>query len=368
MFRTKRIIYVQDYKEMNKHIMYCRKNRLEAPTEEWAAKQRIPKLYYTFDIKYTRIILRYAGNGNPYTEYIFQLDGSKKAQQMNGLIAYNLLQRLSHKGVDDLTGNWEYYDKQTDEWSVGHIAGLIWFNPKYDGQRIEGCIEYDINNSYSYAMLGDIPNTKKKPRLKNYVGKGEIGFRLDKRGFTDDIFLYAIFEEGKYADYIFEAIPSPFATFVKYYYERRKNAKSDKEKEKIKQILNYSIGYLARKNPFLHSTILSRARYRIEDLIDLNTTLYSNTDSLVSMVRRPDIEEMLGHEVGQFKINHTGSFAYNGSGYQWNKELPSIRGKSKEWFKQAYPNGFDILNDQLPFIEANKYYYDREEGIIKCQK
>ena len=73
------------------------------------------------------------------------------------------------------------------------------------------------------------------------------------------------------------------------------------EQEKMKQILNYSIGYIRRKNPFVHSCILSRARYYIEDLIDENT-LYSNTDSIVSLGRRVDLDKKLGHNIGDFKI------------------------------------------------------------------
>ena len=80
--------------------------------------------------------------------------------------------------------------------------------------------------------------------------------------------------------------------------------------------------------------------------------------------RRPDIEALVGPEIGQFKIEHKGSFAYNGSGYQWNYESPSIRGRSKEWFKNAYPNGFDILRDEIPFM-ANKYEFNKEKGIIE---
>ena len=368
MFKSKRIVYVKDVREMNKHIQYCKKYRFFAPSEGYVEAQEFKKNYYTLEVKFTRLILRYRHPSLGYAEYIFHLDGSKKQQQVSGLYAFNMLQRLSNKGVDDLTGNWKIYNKK-EGWIYPIMAGLLWFNPKFINQRIENCVEYDVNNAYSFAMLSDIPNTKVKPREHDFVKAGEIGFHVMQRGFTEEMYLYAVFEEGKYADLIFPAIKSPFEKFVKTYYNKRVNAKTKEEKEKIKQILNYAVGYIARKNPFLHSCILSRARYRIEDLIDINTTIYSNTDSIVSMVRREDIESTMTGEIGSFKINHQGSFAYNGSGYQWNKDQPSIRGKSKEWFKNAYPNGFDILVDELPFTEANKYYYDEEEGVIKlCRK
>ena len=365
MFKSKRIIYIRDVKEMNQHIKYCQKYRLYAPSEGWVEAQPFKKNYYTMEILFTKLILRYRRSGFGYAEYIFHLDGSAKQQQVSGLYAFTMLQRLSNKGVDDLTGNWEIYNKNTDTWKYPIMAGLLWFNPKFVNQRIENCVEYDVNNAYSYAMTFDIPNTKVKPRENDFVKKGEIGFRVMQRGFNEEMYLYAVFEEGKYAQFIFPAIKSPFVKFAETYYNKRRNAKTPEEKEKIKQILNYSVGYIARKNPFLHSCILSRARYRIEDLIDLETTIYSNTDSIISMVKREDIESTMTGELGSFKINHQGSFAYTDSGYQWNFEVPSVRGKSKAWFKNAYPNGYDILVDKLPFVEANKYYYDEEEGVIK---
>lgn len=365
MFKSKRIEYILNVKEMNEHLKYCYKNRILAPSEAWANLQRIPKMYYTIDVKYTKIILRYSGNGHLYTEYIFNLDGSEHTQTISGLRAFNLLQRMSNKGVVDLTNNSKYYDKKYEQWKIGFMAGLVWFNPRFNRQRHADCYEYDVNNAYSAAMLQDIPNTKVIPREKDIVHKGEIGFREMQRGLTDEIYLYAVFEEGQHAEYIFPAIESPFKTFVEHYFKKREEAKTKVESEKMKQILNYSIGYIRRKNPFIHSCILSRARYFIEDLVDLNSSLYCNTDSIVSKGKREDLDKLLGHNVGDFKIKHTGNFAYNDSGYQWNNELPSVRGKSKEWFKNAFPNGFDILTDRLPYIEANKYIFNEKEGVIQ---
>lgn len=364
MFKNKRIVYVRDVREMNKHLRYCKNNRLEAPSEEWAKLQRLPSIYYTLEIMYARIILRYGGNGHPYTEYIFYMDGSEHQQAISGMRAFNTLQRMSNRAVIDLTNNPEYYDKSLETWKIGSVAGLIYFNPKLSGHRYENCICYDRRSAYSSAMLEPIPNTNVIPRKFGRVGKNEIGFIQMELGYNEESHFYAVFEEGAYAEYIYPAIESPFVHFVEHYFNKRKKAKGV-EADRIKQTLNYAVGYIRRKNPFIHSCILSRARYYIEKLID-DDTLYSNTDSIVSRVRRPDLDALVGEGVGQFKVEHKGSFAYNASGYQWNNDLPSIRGRSKEWFKNAYPNGFDILTDELPFM-ANKYEYNREKGIIeKC--
>lgn len=367
MFKNKRIIYVDDYREMNKHLLFCQKYRLQAPSEEWVKMQKIKRCYYTLELLFTRVILRYQGQGNLYTEYIFQLDGSEHAQAISGLRTFSLLQRMSNKGVVDLTNNSEWYDKEYDRWKLATIGGLIYFNKKYMNSRYENCIEYDKRSAYAHALIQPIPNTKVLPRRNDRVRKGEIGFRTFSQGYNDENNLYAIFEEGAFAEYIYPEIPSPFVNFANYYFEKRKNAKG-READRVKQILNYSIGYIRRKNPFIHSCILSRARYDIESLIDENT-LYSNTDSLVSLVPRVDLEPRVGDNIGEFRVQHKGSFAYTESGYQWNYDLPSIRGRSKAWFKKAYPNGYDILKDEIPFMEANIYEFDREKGVIvKCQE
>ena len=366
MYRQKKQIYVNSLKEINEHIKYCRKNRILAPSEDWVKLQNLKRCYYTMEVLLTRFIIRYEGNGNRYAEYIFYLDGTIVEEKMSGVRAFNLLQRMSNKAVNDLTENLDYFDLTYDKWKLDTIGGLVWFNPKYSGMRFEHCYEYDENSSYSYAMLQPIPNTKVVPRY-GFLKKGEIGFRTTRRGYSDDECFYAVFKEGELAEYIYPAIESPFKKFVEYYYTKRQKAKTKAEKDKIKEILNYSIGYIRRKDPFLHSCILSRARYYIESFID-DDTLYSNTDAIVSKVRRPDLEQLLGDGIGQFKIAHEGNFAYNGSGYQWNNELPSVRGKSKNWFKNAFPNGFDILTDELPFTEANIFYFDEQEGVIKSVK
>ena len=361
MFKGKKIVYIFDLKEMNKHIEFCLKYRVEAPSEMWAKQQNNPQLYYTLEVKYTRVILRYTYV--TFTEYIFQLDGSEHSQAISGMRAFNILQRMSHKGVPDLTKNELLFDLKYNEWKVGNIGGLIYFNPEHIGERLDDCYEYDMNNAYSWAMEQPIPNTKIMPRMFDKTKKGEIGFRVEQRGLSNDMCLYAVFEPGVYGEYIYQAIDSPFVKFAQHFYKLRKTAVG-REKEKMKQTQNYAIGYIRRKNPFIHSCILSRCRYYIESLVDENT-LYCNTDSIISHGRRPDIDSLIKDEIGGFKIKHTGTFAYNGSGYQWNKEQPSVRGKSKQWFKNAYPNGFDILKDSLPFIEANMYIYNKEKGRIE---
>jgi len=362
-FKSTKIVNVKSAKEFNELLKFCKENRHYSPSDYYSLSQDLPSMYYQIEEKLIKIQLKFSTRAGGYKIYEFHLDGSEERDHTTGMKAFNLLQRMSGKAIIDLRGNSEWYDKDKEEWKLATISGLIWFNPKFNNQRFENCYGYDKNSSYSSAMLGPIPDTSVEPRRNGLVEKGEIGFREMAYGKTDETYLYAVFEKGKYAEWIFPAIESPFKDFVNKYYNAKRDAKDKNERQYYKDILNYSVGYIRRKNPFIHSCILSRARYSIESLIDKDT-LYCNTDSIISKVERKDIEENLGNEVGQFKIEHNESFAYNDSGYQWGFSVPSIRGKSKQWFKNKYPNGFDILKDDLPYTEANKYYYDRKKMRI----
>ena len=126
-----------------------------------------------------------------------------------------------------------------------------------------------------------------------------------------------------------------------------------------KNIMNMAIGYLQRVNPILRTFVLDYANKRVKSFIN-DDTLYCNTDSIVSLTRRFDIEENLGDGLGQWKLEHFGDFAYKGFCYQWNKSIPSYRGVSKSWFKPD----FDILVDELPEC-GNLYFYNQKTNQIE---
>ena len=218
-----------------------------------------------------------------------------------------------------------------------------------------------MNSAFGWAMKQDMPDTSVKPKRNCIPNENEIGMSLTSMGEDENYYLYIIENAQDYqieCDYVFPKIKSPFIHFVDYYYFLKSTAKNKEERQKYKEILNYSVGFIRRKNPFIHSAILSYARTRMIKLIDKNT-IYCNTDSIISAVKRNDLE--IGTNVGQFKIERENKeFAINNSGYQWNYEIPVVRGISKKWFK----NGFDILVDKIPGKECNKYIYDQENEKI----
>ena len=220
---------------------------------------------------------------------------------------------------------------------------ILGYNPKYSGKRVEAW-GYDINSAYASVILDDEwIDTSKKPEAK-MIEEGEVGFDLNCN----------IKREG-YSIWVFKKCPVPDSVkryFRKHYqakkiagnmYKATKHKSYLLEKQKEKDMLNFPIGCLQNKNPWIRAWIVGKTNERIESLID-EDTLFWNTDSIVSKRRRYDIEENLGDELGQWKLEHSGVVAYIGNNYQWNTDIPTYRGVPKSWF----PVGYDLLIHGAP--------------------
>lgn len=319
---------------MNKHLTYVRKYRRiiygPKPAHVPAA------LTAWIEDKAVEFCLTYRW-GNHCKTYVLRKDGGDFIAR-NGQDAYRILN--------------QYYKVPKAKFPTKKqfsASGVLYCDLSKSGTRIPNCVGYDINSAYTWAMTQDMPDTTVKPGMMRKVGKGEIGF-----------FDYEIVGEGHYAHYIYPRIESPFKRFAEVWYAKKKNAASADEKRRAKDVLNCAIGYLQRTNPVLRTAILSYANQRVKSLIDANT-LYCNTDSIVSSVRRPDIEKDLGTGLGQWKIEHTGAFAFNHFTTQWDLNIPTYRGKPKNWF----PKGWDLLKDAAPSTDQNIYEFDKESLRIR---
>ena len=240
---------------------------------------------------------------------------------------------------------------------------LISYNPTYNGQRVEAW-GYDLNSAYAFAMLTEWADFSKEPEIGEIDPEKHIGFRYkgDKIVIQRTGWTMWRFDKAE--------VPEGLKRFVEVYYKRKKDAgelyKSTGDiqhlinKLKAKQTLNFFVGFLQRRNPFIRAWIVCLCNEYIENLID-DDTLFWNTDSIVSKRRRYDLEENLGLEVGQWKLEHTGEVAYLGNNYQWNKDIPTYRGIPKTWF----PADYDILRDGVPVSNNPWVFIPEELKIIK---
>lgn len=331
-FITKSYVSV-DIEEFNKWIKYCEKNKVLVYREKTSEERVSLRAYLVIREVQMELTFKY---GARVQTYITRLDG-EIANKPSGMFAWQQVNKFYKVPRAKFLSKTQHSS-----------SGFLYKNDKYEGQRLKDCIGYDINSSYTWAMIQPMPDTSVEPDIGRKVKKGEVGFDCN----------YNLVFEGHFANLVYPLIESPFKKFAKVWYDRKKNATTPEEKKKAKDVLNASIGYFQRTNPVLRTAILWYANERIKSLID-EDTLYCNTDSIISRTRRPDIEENLGNELGQWKVEHYGDFAFKGYTYQWNLDKPTYRGICKSWFKE----GWDLLKDPIP-VENNIYYFDYEKNQI----
>lgn len=249
---------------------------------------------------------------------------------------------------------WKVPKVEVEDLSATPILG---FNPDYNEQRLDNCYGYDLNSAYSAAMLRGWIDTSKPPQIKRIDPEKEVGFEVDDEG------VLRIKRFG-FCNVVFPKmdVPDGVRRYVLHYYSIKKNAKTKEEKINAKRYLNYIVGFFQRVNPWLRAWVVCSCNEMIEELLDENS-LFWNTDSIVSRVRRPDLEADVGLGIGQWKIEHEGTIAYRGLAYQWNHDKPTYRGVVKSWF----PDDYDILRDDLPKC-GNDWQFNKKTFQLEATK
>lgn len=332
MFSNKKIQYC-DIFTINKHIKYCYKYRELVYREKRTGESFGVKAFIVDRLKHFEISYSYGGVPCTY-KFDKSTGDTEDHQQITGLQAFNVLNRYTKIN--------RIIDKKED--APFSAKPILWNNPKYEGKRVDA-ICYDMNSAYSYAMIQPMPDTSIPPKQK-VIESGEIGFDLDGNRQTSG---YSIF--------VFNLMESPFKKFVEKYYKKKVNAKTRAEKRRAKEYLNFCVGFLQCRDPYTRAQIVGIANDRIKSLIDENT-LYCNTDSIVCLKERDDLE--LGEGIGQWKIEHRDKFAFKGYNYQWGFGFPSIRGKPKTDFTE----GWDLLVDDFPEC-GNIFKFNSIKGEIE---
>lgn len=353
MYKRKNIKLL-NIQEMNNLLTYVSKNYILIKGKSHSFNSR----YAYFEDNQIIFSLTFK-KGATVCTFKCRKDGERALQQIYGQDAFRICkQYIGKNDIFDLRTK-----KEIDIWKKVLVwsdiekkflvttSPILYSNPKYDGKRVKA-YSYDINSSYSNAMLQDMPDMSKLPKMNARICENELGYSII------DGKLICYEEVGKTCDFVFKRIESPFKRFIEVWYNRKKNATSIEEKEKAKEVLNYCVGYYQKVNPFIRSRIISYANKLIEDLIDENTLL-CNTDSIVSLVPRNDLN--IGKDIGQFKQENKGTlFAYKHLEYQWDLKVPSYRHISKKWF----PKGWDILVDPIPTY-GNLVKFNEKTGLLE---
>lgn len=231
-------------------------------------------------------------------------------------------------------------------------------NPKYIGTRTENCYGYDLNSAYPYGMLQDIPDTLQP--LPSGIVKDDNEYSFTDTGSRAKV--------GMYSKYRFVKMESPYKKFVETWYNKKLNASDKASKNEAKFVMNAAIGALQNTNCYIRAAIINNFHKYILDIFYKyrKYILSMNVDSIVSTIRIPELDNNLGPNIGQWKLEHEGCFAIHKNGFsvQWNNDAPAFgAGISKSWFSENY----DILVDDLP--QANNIYdLDFDKKVIKRRK
>lgn len=321
--------------EMNNLLAYCKKKK------KIFLKEGIRNITFyqgcILQPKKTKIvaITEYMGK---IAQYVTYLDGREDPQTITGGQAYLSLKKAWPQ-IPELDSNSKVFD-------IVSATPLIDYNTNYENMRIDAW-GYDLNSAYAAAMLKGWIDASQQPQAKIIDEETEIGFDMDLQ-----------IQRSGYCLFVFKKMPTPpeIVEWVNKYYNIKKTTTDKTEKLKAKQTLNFAVGMLQRKNPWLRAWVVASCNEYISNLLDENS-LFWNTDSIVSRVPRPDLE--IGTEIGQWKVEHEGQVAYRGNVYQWNKDKPTYRGVPKTWFKGDY----DLLVDEKP-TNQNLFYFDSKEICI----
>lgn len=239
--------------------------------------------------------------------------------------------------------------------NVSNLGGYSDHHPDKAG-HYKYAICYDVNKSFFNACNNLMP-TELVDRFRapesNEVGFNSNGIPVIGPSSINCAWVFK-FERHKGLD-----------RYVEIYTKKLLEASQDKVlTNKYKKEINYSIGNLANHNPFLRNMIVWYSNIFVKSKVDDNT-IWSNTDSIISTVRRPDLE--IGTGVGQFKIEHEGSFVQAITGYQWPEENKvTCSGLSQDQIKlyEQRTNKQFILG-QTPNADVNnqflwRYNYEKD--------
>ena len=275
-----------------------------------------------------------------------RLDKDFDGNEKNGAQALSILSRYYKAPIVN--------NKDDAPFSIGITP---YRNRKFIGKRTHNCYGYDLNSAYPFGMLQDLPDTS-KPLEPGKVGKNEYSFTLT--GLRAPV--------GSYSKYRFEIMKSPYTKFIEVWYNKKATASTSAEKNEAKFVMNAAIGALQNHNCFLRSAIINNFHSYINSIFEKYKShiLSTNTDSIVSDIRIPEIEANIGDNIGQWKLEHQGDFAIHPNGYsvQWNKDIPAFgAGIPKAWFTE----GYDLLVDGIPPAN-NKYELDEKNHRIVVRR
>lgn len=343
-FVGKSVINV-DMETFNKILKYAEKARILIQREKFEYE---PVSYFAYfdEHPFTDRITMKGKDGKVHTYFVYKDDRSVErghACPMNVMATFAKYYKIP-----------KIYENKED--APFSATPFLYFNDKhnYSSNIAYG---YDMNSAYTYALktcrMPDC-NQRLQPGI---VGCDEVGFNYD--GLNVQCGKFALFRFKLMGDTDRRRIMD----FCDHWYGIKRNAeKGSADYIKAKDYLNIIIGAFQLHCCFMRSAVVNHSSDIMYDIIhkEGDNILLSNTDSIVSTRHLGYLE--LGFELGQWKLEHYGTFKYTNHDYQWSDGKTATRGHPKS----QQGKDFDILRKNY-LLQSNywKYNYstNQEERI-----
>lgn len=300
--------------------------------------------------------------------YVFDLDGNQLSEQTVINACSQLTKVYKYEDVEEVLGIKYDHTIAPDgkaygyRVNIGSAAPYKYFNKTYYNKEIKA-YEYDLSSAYLQVLAKLRLPKLTTMKCNTVVGKNQVGFYQagntkvgNKLNFT--------YREGAYCQWVFDLMPErPYEEWAIKKLNQLSSMPKGPEKDKIKNVPRYSVGQMQNHNPFIRCMVVETCTKLIKSLQDENT-VYSNTDSIVSLTQRPDIENYTDYKF------HTDSKHYNarfymvqdgdGISYQWNDEMPKASGLKKRYierYNREHNTKFILGADEMP-VKLNKTLYE----------
>lgn len=231
---------------------------------------------------------------------------------------------------------------------------ILYKNDKFDGIAVEA-FEYDLKEAYAQMLRLPLPDLN-TAKYDVKIGKNQVGF------YAVGEHLKCSFEEGRVCQYVFDLMPSPYIRWLERNDKKISKADTLEQRIELKSKYRFAIGDLQNLNPFWRCIVVERCNQLINKYRDENT-VYCNTDSIVSTVRRFDIENDTEFKWSLKRVKEIFKWQKGKMNYQWNDEIPAYKGPTKreiEYYNKTHKKKWDILSDDLPKGGKHKYNIDKE--------
>lgn len=340
----KKKIQVFDYKELNSlldQVEACSTLHYGLLYEEVKDEFSLTNhSFVKFNPKIVTLTTKYGlgDNFNSSATYIFNRDESV-AHLKTGAEEYAIFKRAARAFLPDFSDDPIAIKRlgKRDGKFLNKQAGLLKFNPKYNGKKIFA-FEYDLNAAYLSCISERWLDTR-RPMYDHILGENEAGFF-----YMENLFL--VTEPGIKVDIAFKIIESPdcIKNYCKKWFKLKQSSDKQKKLNAKHQIVD-SIGFLQYHNPYLRAYIVESCNNYMQAIIDANPNdwILANTDAI--FLTKP-INLNIGQNLGQFKLKK-GFIETRGVNYKSADFGDVERGKQKA-------NYYNIENNRLVRIENEK--------------